>query len=663
MDRTTEPAGLPYRIFCAYSQKDAKLAGQLVKFLSEWERSGELIVSCLDRVGFPPDLTQALEDEIDRADVVVFLSSVDLWGEERWRALLQRALARRTQGARIEVVAMRRAALPAELESIQCLPKYQRPIAEWRFPERGLEEVAKTLRPAGASEQAPNVSAPLPANAGITWLNHLARPARWASLVLLCLAGVVWGWRLLSGASLPVARGIPEILVVGRSTDHPITMRDLCRALAQSAEGRVTCTLSFLDRPAPQGATVLNVDLGRNSIVLLPTHALAVQLGQLPLPEHGPEVDGLARLLIELARHVRGDATDPVQAATLNNPLVKQERSEMTILRLYVRALRGGPELSVKERNDLAQLSQRCLPESSTTWWCRAAMLMYVRNCAIEACDDVPTIVAALLQTPSLDQVEQWRARTALARHQCFQQAELAARAVIGLQEEMRAKDEGCMELSLVDALGCALYSLQTPSKPTEALKSLFSRLQLLERLAIGMMSCAGSTLQGALAQRAGWRAARGECQQALEDIAELRRKRIGLRIDDRDRLVEAKCHLVLGHSQFVVELLQRWLTDAKNQEVAGGQATKVRAAFYLWLADSGPVNSPSKQERARELLALFAQMKDGPALADMDQPFEDWLCRTPKTEGCAVFRVLANAKSSEVANQASLQKTLRIQG
>jgi TIR domain-containing protein len=143
----------PIRLFYSYAHKDERFRDELDEHLALLRRE-RLIEPWHDRmIGAGDDWRQAIETELETADVILllisphFVNSEFCWGEE-----LDRAMARHDRGeARVIPVLLRPMDdgwKKASFGKLQGRPKDGRPILKWRLRDEAYSDVVEGVRKA-----------------------------------------------------------------------------------------------------------------------------------------------------------------------------------------------------------------------------------------------------------------------------------------------------------------------------------------------------------------------------------------------------------------------------------------------------------------------------------------------------------------------------------
>lgn len=140
----------PARVFVSYSHKDERQFNELKTHLSLLERL-KLIETWYDRrIVAGEDFSEKINDNLDRADIILLLVSVDFIASNYcYQKEMARALERQAKGeARVVPVIIRDVdwrAIP-ELSKLTAVPKDGRPVRNWPSKDTAWRDVSERIR-------------------------------------------------------------------------------------------------------------------------------------------------------------------------------------------------------------------------------------------------------------------------------------------------------------------------------------------------------------------------------------------------------------------------------------------------------------------------------------------------------------------------------------
>ena len=138
---------LPLKIFLSYARKDAEYKDELLVHLSPLVRDKEIIV-WHDNDTLPgEEFDLRIQNELEAADVVLFLISPNFMASEYIRKEIQQAIDRHPQGGiAIVPIWIKPLAIPYQrLDKFQSLPKDRKPVSQWRDHDEAWVDVVRQL--------------------------------------------------------------------------------------------------------------------------------------------------------------------------------------------------------------------------------------------------------------------------------------------------------------------------------------------------------------------------------------------------------------------------------------------------------------------------------------------------------------------------------------
>lgn len=149
MGRNSEPRQL--RVFCSYAHEDAKFRKELRSSLLQFERQG-IIATWDDRkISAGEDWDGKIKEELNRADVVIFLISQDFEASAYcWDVEVTRAFDRRAEGVQIIPIVVRAIHMKtSRFGELDARPKDENgdllPIQNWPYPDDAYVAISETL--------------------------------------------------------------------------------------------------------------------------------------------------------------------------------------------------------------------------------------------------------------------------------------------------------------------------------------------------------------------------------------------------------------------------------------------------------------------------------------------------------------------------------------
>ncbi|WP_133513332.1 DUF4062 domain-containing protein [Candidatus Thiosymbion oneisti] len=144
----------PVKLFYSYAHADEAMAQRLQMHLSLLRRQNVIDSWSDRRIDTGADYAGIIADELERADIILFLISANFLASDYcWDVEMRRALERHKSGeARVIPVILRSCDWqPAPFGKIQALPKDARPISNWTDEDSAFADVAVGIR--AAAEQ------------------------------------------------------------------------------------------------------------------------------------------------------------------------------------------------------------------------------------------------------------------------------------------------------------------------------------------------------------------------------------------------------------------------------------------------------------------------------------------------------------------------------
>ena len=164
------------RIFISYAHKDEELRQELEKHLAELERQKIVTTWSDEQIRPGEELDNAIEEELERADIILLLVSPDFLAStycrevETVKALEQR----KTRGAITIPVILRPCDWQrAPFGRLKALPKDGKPVVQYPSHDDAFLEIAKALSDEAAAQ---NDKARLSADLDNVWSNMLSHP-------------------------------------------------------------------------------------------------------------------------------------------------------------------------------------------------------------------------------------------------------------------------------------------------------------------------------------------------------------------------------------------------------------------------------------------------------------------------------------------------------
>ena len=213
----------PIHVFVSYAREDEALKDELLKHLRSLKRSGALAI-WHNRDLDAGDPLQQTEAELDRADVVLLLLSVDyIASDELHDREMMRAIGRRAAGAaKVIPIFLRPISIEdnAPFAGLTALPSNQKPIATWPSRDEAWNDVVRGLRrelglPA-AEEDEPDPSAP-PRDEASAARVEIAKSRDRMIIVVVTIVAVTTIFVRTSGAPTPYLAAVTAIAVIGAS--------------------------------------------------------------------------------------------------------------------------------------------------------------------------------------------------------------------------------------------------------------------------------------------------------------------------------------------------------------------------------------------------------------------------------------------------------------
>ncbi|WP_437487178.1 metallophosphoesterase [Sorangium sp. So ce1014] len=157
-----------------HSSRDEALAQDIERLFAVLERQGMVETWSPRRIPAGQEVMSATQQQIQRADIILLLTSADFLAADDAAAWIQLAQQRRMlEGTRVIPVLLRPAVLPKELDVLAPLPRNRRAISTWADRDEALLEVvdgvrtALAYRPALAPAEPRAPAAPSPPPGGI----------------------------------------------------------------------------------------------------------------------------------------------------------------------------------------------------------------------------------------------------------------------------------------------------------------------------------------------------------------------------------------------------------------------------------------------------------------------------------------------------------------
>jgi hypothetical protein len=146
----SEGAPGPVRVYISYAHQDKALLNRLVSHLAPLEREKLITLFYDDRLPAGVSWRVALNRELSRARIALFLVSADALASEEVGKELRRALKRQQKGELTIIPVLLRPCMwePSELGRLICLPRNAVPITEWENPDAAFLDVLSGIRAA-----------------------------------------------------------------------------------------------------------------------------------------------------------------------------------------------------------------------------------------------------------------------------------------------------------------------------------------------------------------------------------------------------------------------------------------------------------------------------------------------------------------------------------
>ena len=164
------------KIFISYSHKDEELRKELEKHLAELKRQ-EIVTTWSDEQIRPgEELDNAIEEELERADIILLLVSPDFLASTYCREIetVKALEQRKTRGAITIPVILRPCAWKrAPFGRLKALPKDGKPVVQYPSHDDAFLEIAEALSDEAAAQ---NNKARLSADLDNVWSNMLSHP-------------------------------------------------------------------------------------------------------------------------------------------------------------------------------------------------------------------------------------------------------------------------------------------------------------------------------------------------------------------------------------------------------------------------------------------------------------------------------------------------------
>ncbi|MDZ4797414.1 MAG: TIR domain-containing protein [Bryobacteraceae bacterium] len=133
-------------VFCSYSHKDADVCQELVDHLRGMEQDGLIRIWFDGNLRPSDDWSTKISDHLDRADLVLLLTSANFFGSKYCGLEMERALKRKDSHGVIPVpVTLARYNLPASLNKFQCILA-DKPVSTWPARNDALYDAARQIR-------------------------------------------------------------------------------------------------------------------------------------------------------------------------------------------------------------------------------------------------------------------------------------------------------------------------------------------------------------------------------------------------------------------------------------------------------------------------------------------------------------------------------------
>ena len=222
------------RIFISYAHKDEELRQELEKHLAELERQKIVATWSDEQIRPGEELDNAIEEELERADIILLLVSPDFLASTYCREIetVKALEQRKTRGAITIPVILRPCDWQrAPFGRLKALPKDGKPVVQYPSRDDAFLEIAKALSDEAAAQ---NNKARLSADLDNVWSNMLSHPDFPTELVDQKIKDEIYKLRKArffaefdrAGISLVLARKLVE----GELSGGTDTIR--CQALA-----------------------------------------------------------------------------------------------------------------------------------------------------------------------------------------------------------------------------------------------------------------------------------------------------------------------------------------------------------------------------------------------------------------------------------------------
>ncbi|MDI1443715.1 toll/interleukin-1 receptor domain-containing protein [Polyangium sp. 6x1] len=140
----------PIDVFISYSHRDEPFREELEKHLSLLRRSGAIRSWHDRRIGAGDDWKAAIDENLDRARIILLLVSVDFINSDYCYDIeLKRALQRRASGEAVVIPIILRPCddwQKTPFGALQALPRDGKPIKAWADPDEAWTDVARGIR-------------------------------------------------------------------------------------------------------------------------------------------------------------------------------------------------------------------------------------------------------------------------------------------------------------------------------------------------------------------------------------------------------------------------------------------------------------------------------------------------------------------------------------
>jgi hypothetical protein len=238
----------PIHVFISYAHEDEPLKDELLKHLAPLRRSGA-IATWHDRDLNAGEPLPQIEAELDRADLVLLLLSIDyLASDELHDREMKRALERHADGrAKVIPILLRPIAIEQDtpFASLVMLPKDRRPVAGWSSRDEAWNDVVRGIRRAlglpAAEEDEPDPASPRRDEA-ISARVELAKSRDRMIIIVVAIVAVTTIFVRTSGAPTPFLIAIVGLAFIGASGSvlrHALRSRKLVVAGAGALVGAV----------------------------------------------------------------------------------------------------------------------------------------------------------------------------------------------------------------------------------------------------------------------------------------------------------------------------------------------------------------------------------------------------------------------------------------